>query len=103
MGADLGNRAHAMRLECVHCDFAPPPAMTLEHARNHFTAEHETDDVAFELVAVCACGTSMTETDSRPTGGGVKIYLQCALCGNTGYIRRVHAVGDIIRPEAPDE
>lgn len=86
--ADLGNRNASMRLQCNPCGWVPPASMKLEGALLHNQVEHDRDDVKFDLVAVCTCGETMTITDSRPTGGGVKDYLECGVCGNTGYLRR---------------
>jgi hypothetical protein len=88
MAADLGNRGSSMRLQCKPCGWVPPEGMTMEHAQLHFQVEHDTDEVTFDLVAVCSCGEAMTVTDSSPTGGGVKDYLECGVCGNTGHLRR---------------
>ena len=84
---DLGNRNASMRLQCQPCGWVPPAAMKLEAALLHFQVEHDTDQVTFDLVAVCTCGAAMTVTESRPTGGGTKDYLAC-VCGNTGHLRR---------------
>jgi len=86
--SDLGNRASSMRLQCHACGWIPPENMTIRDAQLHFQVEHDTDEIKFDLVAACACGEAMTVTDSRPTGGGIKDYLTCGVCGNTGYIRR---------------
>lgn len=85
---DLGNRASSMRLQCHQCSWVPPDDMEMQHARLHFQVDHDTDDVKLDLVAVCTCGEAMAVTDSRPTGGGVKDYLECSICGSTGYVRR---------------
>jgi hypothetical protein len=62
--------------------------MTTRDAQLHFQVDHDTDEVKCDLTAVCTCGEAMTATESRPTGGGIKDYLECGVCGNTGYIRR---------------
>lgn len=85
---DIGCRNDSMRLQCASCPWVPPDDMPMEGALLHFQVEHDTDQVKFDLVAVCTCGTTMTVTDSRPTGGGIKDYLRCEACGNTGYVRR---------------
>jgi hypothetical protein len=86
--ADIGNRAPSMRLQCKRCGWVPPEDMTMRDAQLHFQVEHDTDEVKFDLVAVCTCGEAMTVTDSHPTGGGIKDYLLCGVCGNTGHLRR---------------
>lgn len=86
--ADLGNRIASMRLQCKPCGWVPPDDMPMEGAQLHFQVEHDTDKVTFDLVAVCTCGEAMTVTDSRPTGGGIKDYMVCGVCGSTGYVRR---------------
>ena len=91
--ADIGNRAGTMRLQCQPCGWVPPEDMQLEGVQLHFQVEHDMDEVKFALVPVCTCGAAMTVTDSRPTGGGIKDYLECGACGNTGYIRREVAAG----------
>lgn len=94
--ADLGNRNASMRLQCGTCGWVPLEGMRIDEAALHFAVDHDTDKVAFELVAVCTCGEVMTHTESRPTGGGFKDYLLCGVCGNTGYIRR--EAGEAIPP-----
>ena len=86
--SDLGNRGASMRLQCKPCGWVPPADMTMQDARLHFQVDHDTDKVTLDLVAVCSCGEAMTHTESRPTGGGMKDYLVCGVCGNTGYVRR---------------
>lgn len=86
--AAIGNRSSAMRLQCKHCQWAPPESMQMEGVLLHFQVEHDTDQVHFDLVAVCTCGAAMTVTNSRPTGGGIKDYLSCGACGNTGSLVR---------------
>lgn len=85
---DLGNRVKSMRIQCEHCGWPPPETMTTRDAQLHFQVDHDTDAVAFELVAVCSCGEAMTHTESRPQFGQVKDYMLCGVCGNTGYVRR---------------
>ena len=84
----LGNRNASMRLQCNPCGWVPPTGMTMQDAQLHWQVDHDTDKVKFDLVAVCTCGEAMTVTDSRPTGGGIKDYLSCGVCGNTGHLRR---------------
>lgn len=86
--ADIGNRNASMRLQCHFCGWVPPSDMPMEGAQLHFQVEHDTDEVKFDLVAVCACGAAMEHTETRPTGGGFKDYMHCPACGNTGYVRR---------------
>ena len=86
--ADLGNRNTSMRLQCQPCGWVPPEDMTMEGAQLHFQVEHDTDEVKFELVAVCTCGAAMKHTETRPMGGGFKDYMTCEACGNTGHITR---------------
>jgi hypothetical protein len=85
---DLGNRNASMRLQCKHCGWVPPEGMTIGDAQLHFQVDHDTDEVKFDLVAVCTCGEAMTHTTSKPTGGGFKDYLVCGVCGNTGFVKR---------------
>lgn len=85
---DLGNRCSSLRLQCKHCGWPAPDGMTIRDAQLHFQVDHDTDEVKFDLAPVCTCGEVMAVTDSRPTGGGVKDYLRCGACGNTGYLRR---------------
>jgi hypothetical protein len=86
---DLGNRGKTLRLQCKHCGWVPPEDMTMGHAQLHFQVDHDTDEVKFDLVPVCACGEAMEVAESRPwPTGGVKDYLKCGVCGNTGYLRR---------------
>ena len=86
--ADLGNRNASMRLQCQPCGWVPPDDMQMEGVLLHFQVDHDTDDVRLDLVGVCSCGEAMTVTESRPTGGGVKDYLSCGVCGNAGHLRR---------------
>jgi hypothetical protein len=86
--ADLGSRNDSMRLQCHRCGWPLPDDMKIEAALLHMQVEHDTDEVKLELVAVCSCGEAMTVTESQPTGGGVKDYLSCGVCGNTGHLRR---------------
>lgn len=86
--ADLGARNRAMRLVCKRCPWIPPETMVMEGILLHFEVEHDTDQPELTLEAACTCGAGMTITDSRPTGGGIKDYLRCGACGNTGYVRR---------------
>lgn len=85
---DLGNRTASMRLQCKHCGWVPPVDMTMRDAQLHFQVDHDTDAVNFNLVAVCTCGEAMEVTESRPTGGGIKDYMVCGVCGNTGHVKR---------------
>jgi hypothetical protein len=86
--ADLGNRNASMRLQCHRCGWYPPEDTLMEAVKLHFEVEHDTDEIRLELVGVCSCGEAMTITESRPTGGGTKEYLECGVCGNTGHLRR---------------
>lgn len=86
--SDLGNRNNSLRFQCQRCGWVPPEDMKMQDARLHFQVDHDTDDVKFDLVPACTCGEAMTITDSRPTGGGVKQYLLCGVCGNTGHLRQ---------------
>jgi hypothetical protein len=86
--ADLGNRNASMRLQCNACGWPLPDGMTMEAALLHFQVEHDTDEVKLDLVPACTCGEAMTHTDSRPTGGGMKDYFECGVCGSTGHVRR---------------
>ena len=85
---DLGNRVASMRLQCKLCPWVPSETATMEAVQLHVQVEHDTDEVALDLVAVCSCGAAMTLTVSKPTGGGFKDYFACGACGNTGYIIR---------------
>lgn len=86
--SDIGSRNASMRLQCQLCGWVPPGGMQMEGVQLHFQVEHDTDEVALDLVAVCTCGEAMTHTESRPTGGGIKDHMACGVCGNTGYVRR---------------
>lgn len=86
--ADLGNLNKTLRLQCATCGWVPPEDMEIQHAQLHFQVEHDTDNVKFALVPVCACGEAMTVTESRPYPGGIKDYLGCGACGNKGHLRR---------------
>lgn len=86
--ADLGNLNNSLRFQCKHCPWRPPDDMTMEAALLHFQVEHDTDQVTFDLVPVCACGASMAHVRSAPTGGGVKDHVACGACGNTGFVKR---------------
>ena len=86
--ADLGNRTKSMRLQCKQCGWVPPEDMTARDAQLHFQMDHDTDEMKLDLVAACTCGEAMAFTVSRPTGGGIKDYLECGVCGNTGFVRR---------------
>lgn len=86
--AELGSRNAHMRLQCQPCGWPLPDAMKVEGALLHMQVEHDTDEVRLDLVALCTCGEAMTHTESRPTGGGIKDYMRCGVCGNTGYIKR---------------
>ena len=91
--ADIGNRNDSMRLQCKPCGWRPPDDMTLEGAQLHFQVDHDTDEVTFDLVAVCTCGEAMTHTGTRPTDGGFKDYMSCGVCGNTGFLKRTEEKG----------
>lgn len=86
--ADLGNLNDTLAFQCKHCPWRPPQDMTMEGAQLHFQVEHDTDEVTFDLVAVCSCGATMAHTVSRPTGGGFKDHVECKACGSTGFLRR---------------
>lgn len=73
-----------MRLQCKRCGWPPPEDMTIEDAQLHFQVEHDTDEVRFDLVAVCTCGEAMEVLPGR----GSKDYLMCGVCRNTGYLIR---------------
>ena len=97
MPRDLGNRSREMTLTCnagkaestgKRCRYTPPDGMRLGEVQRHYQAEHGTDEVTFDLVVKCSCGGEMAVTDTRPTGGGVKDYVLCGDCGNTGFIKR---------------
>lgn len=88
MPTDLGNLSRALKLKCKLCPWIPPEDSKLEASQLHFQVEHDQDEVQYALVAFCTCGTSMTHTETRPTGGGFKDYLRCDACGNTGFIKR---------------
>ena len=85
---NIGSRNASMRLQCNPCGWAPPDSMQMEGALLHNQVEHDRDDVKFERVAVCTCGEAMTVSESRPTGGGIKDYLVCGVCGNIGHLTR---------------
>ncbi len=85
---DLGNRNKHLRFQCKHCGWVPPEDMQMGHAQLHFQVDHDTDEVKFDLAPACTCGEAMTITDSRPCPGGIKDYLRCGVCGNTGNVRR---------------
>lgn len=85
---DLGNRNAHMRLQCKHCSTTWPDDTVMEAVLLHHQVDHDTGQVHLDLVAVCTCGAAMTHTESRPTGGGVKDYMRCGACGNTGYVKR---------------
>ena len=86
--ADLGNLNKTMRLQCKECQWRPPEDATMEAVQLHFQVEHDTDQVTLDLAVICACGTAMTHTVSKPTGGGIKDYVECKACGHTGFVRR---------------
>ena len=37
----------------------------------------------------------MTHLRSAPTGGGIKDYVECGACGNTGFVKRDADAPDI--------
>lgn len=86
--ADLGNLAPALRLQCKHCGWRPPEDMEMQHAQLHFQVEHDTSQVAFDLIPVCSCGAAMAHARTAPTGGGFKDHFTCAACGSTGFVKR---------------
>jgi DNA-directed RNA polymerase subunit RPC12/RpoP len=86
--SDIGNRSASMRLQCQRCGWPPPEGATMDAVLLHVQVEHDTDDVKLDLVAVCTCGAAMEHTGTRPTGGGVKDYVRCPACGNTGFVKR---------------
>lgn len=47
-------------LRCKHCTERADPDAVLEAYLLHFTVEHDTDQVEFDLIAVCTCGAEMT-------------------------------------------
>jgi len=77
-----------MRLQCKRCQWVAPEDARLEAVHLHVQVEHDTDEVALDLVAVCSCSPAMTVTSSRTTIGGLRDYLKCGACGNTGHIIR---------------
>jgi hypothetical protein len=86
--ADLGNLNRSLRFQCKHCQWRPPEDMTMGAVQLHFQVDHDTDQVAFDLVPVCACGAAMTHVRTAPTGGGFKDHVECRPCGNTGFVKR---------------
>jgi hypothetical protein len=85
---NIGNRASAMRLQCKRCGWPPPESMSMLDARLHFQVDHDTDKIEFELAAMCTCNEAMVVTHSRASGGGVKDFLTCGVCGSTGFLHR---------------
>ncbi len=85
---DLGNIGARLRLQCKYCDWIPPENAVMEAVALHCQVDHDTSEIALDMVAVCSCGASMTLTESRPTGGGMKDYMGCPACGNTGHLIR---------------
>lgn len=75
-------------LECKKCDYRPNPESTMEVFALHYQVEHDSDDYAMNLSAVCTCGATMEHTVSTPTGGGFFDHVVCNACGNTGRIKR---------------
>lgn len=86
--ADLGCLNGSLELQCKLCDYRPRRRTKVEAVALHCQVEHDTAELAMDLVAVCACGASMEHAETRPTGGGFKDYVRCPACGSTGYIRR---------------
>ena len=86
--ADLGNLNDSLRLACKPCGWRPPGDMTMRDAQLHFQVEHDTDDVKFDLVAVCSCGAAMEHAFTKPAGGRLRDYVKCPACKNTGFLLR---------------
>lgn len=86
--SDLGNLNGRLALKCKLCPWRPADATVMEAVLLHMNVEHDTDQVALDMVAVCSCGSTMEFGETRPTGGGFKDYVVCEECGNTGYIKR---------------
>lgn len=86
--ADLGNLNDSLRLHCKECGYRPPEDATMEAVQLHFQVDHDTDQVALDLLAVCPCGAAMEHTRTAPTGGGLKDYVKCGASGNTGFVKR---------------
>lgn len=57
-------------LRCGLCEWRPPLDSTMEAFTLHSNVEHDTDDYAMNLVAVCTCGAEMTHTSTTPHGVG---------------------------------
>lgn len=82
------NRYKHMALACKVCGHRPAPDSVMEATLLHFQVDHDTDQIEFDLVAVCDCGAAMKLTESRPTGGGFKDWFVCPACGAEGYVYR---------------
>lgn len=79
-----------MLLECSLCAHRPDPESVLEAFQLHCQVEHDTDEVALNLVAACECGATMTFVRTAQVGGTKTVldYFRCEPCGLTGHVQR---------------
>lgn len=86
---DIGNRSAYMSMRCLDHNWPVPAEGTAKALQLHVAAYHEGEATfAAELVAVCTCKEIMKVTSTKPTGGGLKDWLECPACGNTGHAYR---------------
>lgn len=79
-----------MALQCKECDWRPPEDAMMEAVALHFNVEHDTDNYAMDLRAVCSCGAAMT-FDERTEPRGPRLvadFFTCPACGNTAEVHR---------------
>jgi transposase-like protein len=77
-------------LACRHCGHVFPEAVTVGVAAAHFEIEHDTTDVAFELVVLCfRCKTAMRLDHSAPArAGGQRHTYSCDPCHRTLVVKQ---------------
>jgi hypothetical protein len=72
-------------LACKHCGWRPPVDLQMGVAAAHFETEHDTADVAFDLVVVCDRGDrAMTYFATV----GNEDHFHCEPCHRGRVVRR---------------
>jgi hypothetical protein len=77
--------ADPFALACKHCGWRPPGDLVMGVAAAHFETEHDTTDVAFDLVVVCdRCDRVMTHLATI----GDQHHYECAPCHRGRVIKQ---------------
>lgn len=77
--------AEIFALACKHCGWRPPGDLAMGVAAAHFETEHDTTDVAFDLVVVCDhCDRAMTYFASI----GNQDHFECKPCHRGRVVTR---------------